>query len=234
MALAKDQRQLPPENDDALARSIAERGWAVARDWLDPVLVKALAAEARRREREGRLRRAGIGRGTNHRLAPAVRGDRIDWIDPTHASAAETAWLARMERLRSDLNRRLFLGLFGLESHFALYPPGAAYDVHVDSFVGSDNRVLSSVLYLNTRWREVDDGRLRLYLEPAALALTPEERATSAFVDVLPRAGTLVLFLSDRFPHEVLAPLRRRRSLAGWFTRSGFRRADDNLPTAGS
>jgi len=34
---------------------------------------------------------------------------------------------------------------------------------------------------------------------------------------VLPQLGTLVVFLSEEFPHEVLAAQRDRYSIAGWF-----------------
>ncbi|WP_255856521.1 2OG-Fe(II) oxygenase [Marinobacterium rhizophilum] len=34
---------------------------------------------------------------------------------------------------------------------------------------------------------------------------------------VEPCYGTLVVFLSDRFPHEVLPARRQRLSLAGWY-----------------
>jgi SM-20-related protein len=34
---------------------------------------------------------------------------------------------------------------------------------------------------------------------------------------VIPQLNTLVLFLSERFPHEVLPAKRVRYSLTGWF-----------------
>jgi SM-20-related protein len=34
---------------------------------------------------------------------------------------------------------------------------------------------------------------------------------------LLPTYGTLVVFLSDEFPHEVLKAHRDRYSIAGWF-----------------
>jgi SM-20-related protein len=37
---------------------------------------------------------------------------------------------------------------------------------------------------------------------------------------VAPRAGTLVCFLSERIPHEVLAAHVDRISIAGWFRRN--------------
>lgn len=40
-------------------------------------------------------------------------------------------------------------------------------------------------------------------------------------LDVLPEAGTLVLFLSADLPHEVLPATRERLSLTGWLRRRG-------------
>lgn len=36
-----------------------------------------------------------------------------------------------------------------------------------------------------------------------------------------PRAGTLVVFLSEDMPHEVLETQRERYSIAGWFRVNG-------------
>ena len=36
-------------------------------------------------------------------------------------------------------------------------------------------------------------------------------------IKVLPEFGTLVIFLSEEFPHEVLPALRDRYAIAGWF-----------------
>ena len=40
-------------------------------------------------------------------------------------------------------------------------------------------------------------------------------------LDVLPEAGTLVVFLSADLPHEVLPATRERLSLTGWLRRRG-------------
>ena len=81
-----------------------------------------------------------------------------------------------------------------------MYPPGAFYRRHLDRFASDDRRALSCVLYLNEAWRAEDGGALRLYLP-------------GRHRDVLPRAGTLVAFLSERFEHEVLPAQRERLSL---------------------
>jgi SM-20-related protein len=97
-----------------------------------------------------------------------------------------------------------------LEAHLAVYPPGSGYGIHVDRFSDDDARVVSVVLYLNDAWRPEDGGCLRLHLGDAG-------SATSR--DIAPRAGTLAVFLADRFPHEVLPARRERYSLTGWFLR---------------
>jgi SM-20-related protein len=97
--------------------------------------------------------------------------------------------------------------VFDLELHWALYPPGAHYARHCDRLRGSRARVVSLVLYLNESWRRRDGGALRLYLD------------ANTTRDVVPRAGTLVAFLSDRFEHEVLPARRERLSVTGWLRR---------------
>ena len=139
-----------------------------------------------------------------------VRGDRILWLDQGAGLPVETpAWEA-LDALRLALNRSLQLGLFSVEAHYALYPPGAAYQRHLDRFRASgepgDVRVISFALYLNHDWTPADGGVLRIY---------DGKRVR----DVLPVASTLACFLSERFEHEVLPATRQRLSLTGWFRR---------------
>src|SRR5690606_23717683 len=119
----------------------------------------------------------------------------------------------RLEALdRRGLNERLFLGLDFYEPHYAHYAPGAAYARHRDAFVGQRNRIISTVLYLNADWQEADGGELLVY----------DEAATTVLERVRPVGGTLVVFISERLPHEVLPARRSRYSIAGWFRqRSG-------------
>jgi SM-20-related protein len=123
-----------------------------------------------------------------------------------------------MELLRLALNHHLYLGLFGLESHLALYQIGACYGKHLDRFqrtnINSSDQVIrqmSCVLYLNQDWHESDGGHLRLYLNP------PEETTDAPHLDIAPLGGRLILFLSDTFYHEVLPANKARMSLTGWF-----------------
>ncbi|GAA5134357.1 2OG-Fe(II) oxygenase [Alloalcanivorax gelatiniphagus] len=180
--------------------------YAVAPDYFPAHLIRALRQEALLRDRRGEFQAAGIGRGRDQHRNERVRRDRTLWLDGS--TLAQCTLLEEMEQLRLAVNRALFLGLFDLEAHFALYDPGAFYRRHLDAFNGNNGRVLSAVLYLNRDWRDDEGGRLRIWSDPDA---------SEPALDVAPRAGTLVCFLSDRIPHEVLEAQRQRLSIAGWF-----------------
>lgn len=187
--------------------AIAERGWYVKADFWPQEAVAALRAEALARQRAGAFRPAGVGRG-QARVRREIRGDAIAWLEPQDESPAVRAWLATLENLRQAVNASLYLGLFDLEAHFALYPPGTFYRRHLDRFREDDRRTLTVILYLNENWGKENGGALRFY---------PQE--TGEGIDILPEGGTLVAFLSDRFWHEVLPARRARLSLTGWFRR---------------
>jgi SM-20-related protein len=152
------------------------------------------------------LKPAKIGRASHVQESLDIRGDSIFWIESDQGSQGQ--WLDLIAKLQQYLNRSLLLGLFSFESHFAHYVPGAFYKKHVDAFKGQANRVLSVVLYLNQDWQSSDGGEMVLYSE-----LNPEEVVCS----VQPKAGTLLVFLSEEFPHEVMLTQRHRYSIAGWY-----------------
>jgi SM-20-related protein len=99
------------------------------------------------------------------------------------------------------------LGLFDYECHYAIYGVGAHYDRHLDTLSGGKNRLLSTVVYLHDEWTPADGGELLLYRAGG-------QRATTR---ILPKPSLMVLFLSEEFPHEVLAASKPRHSIAGWF-----------------
>ena len=195
---------------DRICAAIADEGCAIEADFLPRASVAALAEEAHARDAAGEFHTAGVGRGAAHVQRSDVRGDRILWLDQSLASSAQQPFWQRLDALRLALNENLLLGLFSFEGHYALYPPGTYYRRHRDRFrdaAGSSNiRVISCAIYLNENWAPTDGGELRIY---------DGERVR----DVLPVAGTLVCFLSDRFEHEVLPATRERLALTGWFRR---------------
>lgn len=186
-----------------VAASLRDDGFACVRLPMLPWM--QLRGEAMALRDAGQLRAAATGRAQGRREG-GLRGDSTHWIEPHAAGPATTQWLAAMDALRVALNRRLLLGLEELEAHFACYPPGAGYARHRDRFADDDARVLSLVCYLNPDWPADAGGELRLHLA----------RATA---DIEPRAGNVVLFLSEEIEHEVLPATRERWSIAGWFRR---------------
>lgn len=198
---------------DNIATQIGEQGYSIIENFLDSNTISSLAAEALNLKAEAALKPAGIGR-KNLALHPEIRGDSIYWLDPEQASSAQQTYFLHMEKLRLALNQSLYIGLFGLESHLAIYPAGAFYKRHLDCFANADSskpqRKISCIVYLNQNWQTQDGGQLRLYLN------TNDEQQTN-FLDISPIGGRAVIFLSDTFHHEVLPAKRERISLTGWF-----------------
>ena len=189
---------------DEIAADIRDRGFTIKPNALPADLAEALWQHVQDMSSQ-QFDPAGIGRDEEHMLNRFVRTDEICWI--TGDSDAGRQWLNWTSELQQFLNRRLFLGLFSFESHFAHYAPGDYYKRHVDAFKGEANRVLTVVAYLNPGWQPDDGGELVIYTDD------PEQPSTQ----VTPNFATLVVFLSEDFPHEVLPAQRDRYSIAGWY-----------------
>ena len=179
---------------------LATHGWSQQAIFIPTDLTAQLAKECHSRAQRGQLEPAAVGRGTAKVVHENIRGDHIQWLDAGHDPAVDR-YLALIEQLRVAINQTLFLGLEDFESHFALYPPGAFYKKHVDRFRDDDRRTVTCVAYLNERWMPDQGGELRMYLG--------EERVH----DVVPQAGTLMVFMSAQWPHEVLPATRDRLSI---------------------
>lgn len=198
-----DPAGLGDDRLDQLCVALASQGYCVLDQALPPALALALQEQAQALPRAA-FHVAGTGREDQHQVDRRVRSDRISWLE--RKGTAVIAYLDFAETLREALNRRLFLGLFDYECHFACYDPGAFYGLHRDAFAGERNRIVSTVLYLNSDWQEDCGGELLLYDEQGQVLQR-----------VQPLLNRLVLFLSEGFPHEVRPALRCRYSIAGWY-----------------
>jgi len=200
-----------PVDDDVFARiieALRTKGYIVVDEVFTLPQLRTLFIDIKNADSE-QFHPAGIGREQDQRVNQFVRRDRICWLDASHEPVV--FYLEWMEQLRLRVNRELFLGLFDYECHYAHYPEGAFYKKHLDSFKGSSNRRLSSILYLNPAWQSSDGGELVLYAEDGEKVLQT----------VLPSFGKMVFFLSEEFPHEVLPAKCSRYSLSGWFRING-------------
>jgi SM-20-related protein len=188
---------------DAIADGLATDGIAVVDDFLNVDEIKAICNEDDFKNGMLRFKKAGIGQAQEKQINEGIRGDYIQWIDPSSASIAIQVYLERISQLRMFLNQSLFLSLKDAEIHKTIYPPGSFYKRHLDQFKKDDHRKLSVICYLNEDWKELDGGQLRVYFQN-------ENR------DFFPIAGRLVCFRSDLLEHEVLPTQRARMSLTGW------------------
>ena len=188
-------------NIDAVIDAFYQHGWVWLPQFLSTELNNALLHEA---QHSSELTPAGIGRQQAHQLNQQIRRDATQWFDGQ--SLAQQQYLALMAQLQLQFNRRCFLGLFDFECHFARYQHGDYYQKHLDAFRGRSNRVLTTVSYLNTVQA---GGELVLYNADDSLLTT-----------LSPTAGALLLFESERFPHEVLPAADPRYSIAGWFRKN--------------
>ncbi|WP_127020055.1 2OG-Fe(II) oxygenase [Rheinheimera mangrovi] len=182
---------------EQIAPAFYQQGYVVLEQAIPAKLCWQLYQDVQRQS----LKAAGVGRQGLHQLDQQVRRDHTAWLDSDNP--VQQQYLQQMALLQQDMNQRCFLGLIDFEAHYARYQQGDFYQKHLDAFVGRSNRVLSSVCYLNT---PEQGGELVLYDEQDQLLTT-----------IQPKAGTLVIFESCRFPHEVLPASETRYSIAGWF-----------------
>lgn len=189
---------------DLVAGTLTNQGFIVVNEFLPVAIAEGLLIEVQQLP-EYVFKPAAIGREDSQQLNAKVRSNTLYWLNGS--SLVQQQYLAAMEQLRVGLNRRLFMGLFDFESHYSHYAPGDFYKRHVDAFKGSSNRVLSTVMYLNTAWNAADEGELILYKDESTIVLET----------VIPKLNNCVIFLSDRFPHEVKVTQKDRFCIAGWY-----------------
>jgi len=131
---------------ERIVSELADTGFSTCDNFVSPLLVSSMAFEARRRHKQGDFRHARVGNGASMQLRPEIRNDRVLWLDSDKPGATQLPYFLDLETLRREINRNLYLGLFEFEGHFALYPPGASYDIHFDRFIGTMERVVTCIL----------------------------------------------------------------------------------------
>jgi len=197
---------------EKIATDLMNNGVCVIENGVPENIAKDLQKHAQNLQLD-QFKPAAVGRGESQIADRQIRSDEIHWIDGN--GEAESAWLMWTSELQQYLNRHLFLGLFSFESHFSHYSAGDFYEKHYDAFKGQANRILSVVTYLNESWQAEDGGELLVYADGE------KGDKNNVIHTVSPEIGTLVVFLSEQFPHEVLPAKQDRYSIAGWFRVNG-------------
>ena len=183
---------------DLIMPDFYQQGLAILPQAIPADLCQALLTEV---QQHTTFTAAGVGRAGQLQQNSDIRRDHTAWLDGS--TQAQQDYLALMLQLQQQMNRQCFLGLTHHECHFARYRQGDFYQTHLDAFRGRSNRVLTTVLYLN----DVPSGGELVIYDENEVELTR----------VLPQAGLLVTFESERFPHQVLSAEFERFSIAGWF-----------------
>lgn len=190
---------------EKILNEMEQQGWSVQENFFSADLIQQLNETLSSFRQQGMLNQAGIGRKENFHIEQSIRSDQICWFDSNKLNDSQKKYLRISQELQDAINQRFYLGLFELEAHFALYSPNAFYKRHLDQHKNRDTRVVTLITYLNENWKEEDGGELQLYLK------------NGKTISVLPKAGTVVCFLSAEYEHEVLPSIRERASLTGWF-----------------
>lgn len=188
---------------DVYLDDIERQGYTVIHNALIAELVNELVTDCHRINPHFSL--AGIGRLNDLQIDKTIRKDKTYWFDGS--SQAQLTYQAIMQSIKTTLNRTFFMGLFDYECHYAKYTNGDFYKKHIDAFKGRSNRVFTTVLYLNT---PEQGGELVIY----------KPKSKEIEITIKPTAGTLVMFESERFAHEVLPAVDERYSIAGWFRKN--------------
>lgn len=188
-----------------ISEKITRDAWALCSGLFEPDLLRQLFREARQHEVSRQLHLASVGHNEAKTLS-LLRGDSTLWLDDPCCGEASKIFLQALEVLGKELSRSMMLGLESVEAHYAVYPAGSSYARHRDRFRDDDARVLSLVCYLNADWPDDGGGALRLHLPDGDM-------------DIAPKLGSCVIFLSDEIEHEVLPANQTRYSIAAWFRR---------------
>jgi SM-20-related protein len=189
---------------EAVADVLATSALAVIDNFIERSQTQALFNLLKYYHQNEAFRKAGVGNQSLLTVRSDIRGDYIKWLNNQDAQPAERFFLEQIWALVQKLEPLLFISIKDVECHFAIYPPGSAYEAHLDQFNNDGNRILSFAFYLNHNWKKGDGGEMRVH------------GSADDHFDIPPLAGRLVLFRSDKVLHEVLPTQKHRYSLTGW------------------
>ena len=198
-----------PSAMDMLIASVADPGYGVFPNLLTPETQQNLIKLMADKVAADTLVRAGVGKGIATQVRSEIRSDSIFWLDEDDPAEMTGTWVNAMLTLCEHFRRHLYLPLWSYEGHLARYPASGFYKAHLDRHAKTLTRQISIIVYLNEEWADTDGGELRLFTDV-------EKGKDGPYIDVLPKAGTVVIFRSAEFWHEVRPSKRPRLSLTGW------------------
>jgi len=225
------------DNDNEISRidasdlaTLRDQGYVIIDDFLtSEPWMEALRDDVMNLRQKNKFKIAKIGQDSTNTLNEEIRvaetcflGRDKPELKDVHNQARERLYEV-LETLRMDLQEgggnKLDPNLS--EFLYAYYPTGGFYRRHRDAVKGSASflREYSLLLYLNEESYDpdTDGGRLRVHFDSGGDFLPDGE--APLFQDVDAFGGTLVIFESNKFPHEVLDTVAERFAVVGWYNR---------------
>jgi SM-20-related protein len=178
---------------------LIELGYVIRNDSLPEQLARDLYEAACHSQG---FQQAGLTQGIRN---SGIRRDHIRWLN--EESEPDSHYLQVLEQLSLQLNQSLYCGIRRIEAHYSQYQDGGFYQWHQDNPAGRNERVFSTVLYLNPHWNAEHGGQLEFVPLTASGA--------QASLSIEPIWNRLIIFNSD-CQHRVLPALHPRTAIAGW------------------
>ena len=210
-------------------QQLARNNYVVIPNFLSEDLQESLREDVSQLRNKGSFKIAKIGQDSTNALNRQIREAQTCFIGGSPRrdipdSAARSQMTMLLQSVCARLSEDATLQSPKLDQNlsellYAYYPQGGFYRRHRDAIAGSASvlRTFSLLLYLNKDWSESDEGYLRMHMDSGGDELPAGEEPN--FLDVAPQGGTLVLFDSEKVPHEVLDTKSERLAIVGWYNR---------------
>lgn len=210
-------------------QELAKNNYVVIPNFLTAELQKSLRQDVGQLQDGGHFKIAKIGQDSTNTLNRQIREAQTCFIGGSGPrdipdSSARSEMTSLLQSVCAKLSQNDALQSPKLDQNlsellYAYYPQGGFYRRHRDAIAGSASvlRTFSLLLYLNEDWKESDEGYLRMHMDSGGDELPAGEQPK--FLDVMPQGGTLVLFDSEKVPHEVLDTKSERLAIVGWYNR---------------
>jgi len=223
--------------------TLSKQGYVIIPNFLSADLVSSLREDVTNLRTQNKFNVARIGQDSTNTLNTDIRIAETCFLGKNKPELVMTPNEPReflyqiLDTVREDLSGNSILDVMSSDQEliqcapaldtkltellYAYYPEGGFYRRHRDAIVGSASilRSFSLLLYINDmEWKQKDGGALRIHLDSGLDSLPVNEEPN--YVDVTPNGGTLVLFKSEKIPHEVLDTKATRAAVVGWYNRA--------------
>jgi len=206
---------------------LSKNHYCIIPNFLSDDLQESLRRDVNQLREEGHFKIAKIGQDSTNMLNQQIRVAETCFIGGPRDipdNNARTQMTSLLQSVCARLSQNEILKSPKLDQNlsellYAYYPQGGFYRRHRDAIAGSASvlRTYSLLLYLNGDWKETDGGHLRMHMDSGGDELPVGEEPN--YLDVAPTGGTLVIFDSEKIPHEVLDTNAERLAIVGWYNR---------------